>query len=78
MLNVEGALIALKIFFADQIMANMRKPTPYAWAPTKSGRRLAHCIDQPVSLVPETDSSVTGSSSASSTPLRPGRGALTS
>ena len=45
------------------------KPTPYAWAPTKSGRRLAQSIDQPLREVAEgehgsigTSSSVTSSS----------------
>lgn len=61
-------------------MANRMKPTPYAWAPTKSGRRLAQSIDQPLREVAEgehgstgTSSSVT-SSSTSSTPKRPVRG----
>ena len=51
------------------------EPTPHAWAPTKSGSRLATSVDEPVASVNVSDgkeSEVTASSS-SSMPARPTR-----
>ena len=49
---------------------------PYAWAPTKSGGRLAHSVDQPIRAQVREDEDSDRSNALStplSTPGRPGR-----
>lgn len=52
-----------------------KRPVPYAWAPTKSGKKMARGLGerQPALNVEETGSNTSELSSAISTPDRPGK-----